>query len=195
MTWIGELLDLNLTEENSGNKIIPNSPHTFQLAFENFLYKLTHMFSKATVDLRQWWWLPSLKMMVKYEDDYQKNIISKQNHIVSYFRMLSLLKLGHIGLRLEQFICLPYSGTNGFWPSILKTMLLSEAWLEEFKQCIIRKHIHHTSWNIIVIHPTIGSQHSFVLGFFFFGWGTHCIARMIRIKPKSSHYARSRWQI
>ena len=36
---------------------------------------------------------------------------------------------------------------NGFWHSILKTMLLSEAWLDEFQLCIIRKHINHTSWN------------------------------------------------
>ena len=27
-------------------------------------------------------------------------------------------------------------------------MLLSEAWLDEFQLCIIRKHINHTSWNI-----------------------------------------------
>ena len=39
------------------------------------------------------------------------------------------------------------SSTNGFWHSILKTMLLSEAWLEEFQQCIIQKHINHTSWH------------------------------------------------
>ena len=42
----------------------------------------------------------------------------------------------------------PKSGTNEFWHSILKTMLLSEAWPEEFQLCIIRKHINHNSWNI-----------------------------------------------
>ena len=36
---------------------------------------------------------------------------------------------------------------NGFWHSILKTMLLIEAWLDEFQLCFIRKHINHTSWN------------------------------------------------
>ena len=36
---------------------------------------------------------------------------------------------------------------NRFWHSILKTMLLSEAWLDEFQLCIIRKHVNHTSWN------------------------------------------------
>ena len=46
-------------------------------------------------------------------------------------------------------------------------MLLSDAWLEEFQQCIIRK--HNT-----VIHPGTWSQHPFVSGFCFFS-GTHCI--------------------
>ena len=41
---------------------------------------------------------------------------------------------------------------NGFWHSISKTMLLSEAWLGEFQLCIIRKHINHTSWNKYDVH-------------------------------------------
>ena len=31
------------------------------------------------------------------------------------------------------YVHVPKSGTNGFWHSILKTMLLSEAWPEEFQ--------------------------------------------------------------
>ena len=46
------------------------------------------------------------------------------------------------------YVHVPKSVTNGFWHSILKTMLLSEAWPEEFKLGIIRKHINHNSWNI-----------------------------------------------
>ena len=59
---------------------------------------------------------------------------------------------------------------NGFWYSIWKTMLLSEAWLEEFQLCVIQKHMNRTSWMIIVIYPTTCSQHSIVSGFWFFYW-------------------------
>ena len=54
---------------------------------------------------------------------------------------------------------------NGFWRSTLKTMLLSEAWLDEFQLCIIRKHINHTSWNK---YNNSNTSHNFCPLFCFF---------------------------
>ena len=74
------------------------------------------------------------------------------------------------------YIHVPKSGTNGIWHSILKTMLLSEAWPEEFQLCIIRKHINHNSWNIYdnsyTPHNLLAAFHCFRVLFYS---GTHCI--------------------
>ena len=54
-------------------------------------------------------------------------------------------------------------------------MLLSEAWLDEFQLCIIRKHINHTSWNIYdnshTPHKLLAALHCFRALFFS---GMHC---------------------
>ena len=80
MTWIGELLELNLAEEwpflsahwqfdifllrHSGNKIIPSSPHP---KITQCLVKLLSICASDDD------WGHSLKMMVNnYEDDYLK---------------------------------------------------------------------------------------------------------------------------
>ena len=60
---------------------------------------------------------------------------------------------------------------NGFWHSILKTMLLGEALLDECQLCIIRKHIHHISWNT---YDNSNTSHNFCplfqgSGLFFLG--------------------------
>ena len=59
---------------------------------------------------------------------------------------------------------------NGFLTfNLVKTMLLSEAWLDEFQLCIIRNHINHTSWNKYDNSKHIPQLLSIVLGFFFLG--------------------------
>ena len=68
------------------------------------------------------------------------------------------------------YVHVPKSVTNGFWHSILKTMLLSEAWPEEFQLGIIRKHINHNSWNIYdnshTPHNLLAAFHCFRVLFF-----------------------------
>ena len=64
-----------------------------------------------------------------------------------------------------------------FWHSISKTMLLSDVWLEEFQQCIIRKHNGHIYFTIKVWLQSytreLGRSIRLFQGSVFSG--THCI--------------------
>ena len=53
-------------------------------------------------------------------------------------------------------------------------MLLSEAWLDEFQLCIIRKHINHTSWTIYDNSHTPHNYFPSFQGSVFISSGTHC---------------------
>ena len=65
-------------------------------------------------------------------------------------------------------------------------MLLSEAWLDEFQLCIIRKHINNNSWNIYdnsEYTPELGRSIPLFQGSVFSGM--HCIANLCSIR---SHF-------
>ena len=97
------------------------------------------------------------------------NAISPDLHNIQVWRGLWLHSSVIVTIPLTTYI-VPKSVTNGFWHSILKTMLLSEAWPEEFQICIIRKHINHNSWNIYdnnhTPHNLLAAFHCFRVLFF-----------------------------
>ena len=89
-------------------------------------------------------WGHSVKVMVIYENDYvkkKKKFISKQDHVVSYIVPKGLAYKPRQHWIAIVTIHLPTLKWHKWILTFkLKTMLLREAWLEEFQQCIIRKH-------------------------------------------------------
>ena len=124
-------------------------------------------------------WEHSFKIIVNYEDDYLKHHMYTKPCCFLVPKGLTLSKPHStvIVYNSPDYVHVSKSVTNGFWHSILKTMLLSEAWPDEFQLCIIRKRINHNSWNIYdnshTFQNMLAAFHCFRVLFFS---GTHCIA-------------------